>query len=133
VVGLVLVIAGTKVLAHLAAMNIPMLAEVRVDGVALAFTLLIALGTGLIFGLLPALQVQDIRLHDTLKDANRGSSQGRGHAWVRGTLVVSEIALACVLLVAAGLLIRSFLRVLKVDLGFRPERAAALRVEPNNT
>ena len=133
VVGLVLAIAGTKLLAHLTAMNIPMLAEVRVDGVALAFTLLIALGTGLIFGLLPALQVQDIRLHDTLKDANRGSSQGRGHAWVRGTLVVSEIALACVLLVAAGLLIRSFLRVLEVDLGFRPERAAALRVDPNNT
>jgi predicted permease len=133
VVGLVLAIAGTRVLAHLTAMNIPMLAAVRVDGVALAFTLFIALGTGLIFGLVPALQVQDIRLHDTLKDANRGSSQGRGHAWVRGTLVVSEIALACVLLVAAGLLIRSFLRVLEVDLGFRPERAAALRVDPNNT
>jgi predicted permease len=81
----------------------------------------------------PALEVQDLKLHDTLKDANRGSSQGRGHAWIRAALVVSEFALACVLLVGAGLLIRSFLRVLDVNMGFRPERAAALRIDPNSS
>ena len=99
----------------------------------LAFTLLMAVATGLVFGLLPALQVRGLRLHDTLKDANRGSSVGRGHAWMRNALVVAEIALACVLLVGAGLLIRSFMRVLDVDLGFQPESAAAMRVDPNSS
>ena len=133
VLGLLLALAGTRVLAHLTAVSIPMLAEVRIDGTVLGFTLIVAVLTGLIFGLVPALQVRDVKLHDTLKDSNRGSSQGRGSAWVRSALVVSEIGLACVLLVGAGLLVRSFLRVLEVDMGFRPDRAAALRVDPNST
>ena len=130
--GLLLAFAGTRLLAHLDAVSIPLLASVHVDATALAFTLLIAILTGIVFGLFPAFQVPGLALHDVLKDSNRGSSQGRGHAWVRSSLVVSEIALACVLLVGAGLLIRSFLRVLDVDLGFRPERAAALRIDPNS-
>src|SRR5262249_33929502 len=60
---------------------------------------------------------------------SRGSSDGKRRTWIRGALVVSEMALACVLLVSAGLLIRSFLRLLDVDLGFQPARAAAWRVE----
>jgi predicted permease len=129
--GLFLAFVGTRALAHLTSVSIPLLSDVRIDGSVLGFTLVAALLTGLLFGLVPALQVQDLKLHDTLKDSNRGSSQGRGHAWIRGALVVSEIGLACVLLVGAGLLIRSFLRVLDVDMGFRPERAAALRIDPN--
>jgi predicted permease len=129
--GLLLAFVGTRALAHLTSVSIPLLSDVRIDGSVLGFTLVAALLTGLLFGLVPALQVQDLKLHDTLKDSNRGSSQGRGHAWIRGALVVSEIGLACVLLVGAGLLIRSFLRVLDVDMGFRPERAAALRIDPN--
>jgi predicted permease len=132
-VGLVLAFIGTRALAHLTSVSIPLLSDVRIDGSVLGFTLLAALATGLLFGLVPALQVQDLKLHDTLKDSNRGSSQGRGHAWIRGALVVSEIGLACVLLVGAGLLIRSFLRVLDVNMGFRPERAAALRIDPNSS
>ncbi len=88
--------------------------------------------TGLVFGLVPALHIPGVTLHDALKDTNRGSSEGRSRTWVRGALVVSEIAFACVLLVGAGLLIRSFLRVLDVNLGFQPERAAALRVDPDS-
>ena len=130
-IGLALAVIGTRVLTHLTSVSIPLLADVRIDGSALAFTVLTALVTGLIFGLLPALQVRDLKLHDTLKDANRGSSQGRSHAWIRNALVISEIGLACVLVVGAGLLIRSFLRVLDVDMGFRPEHAAAVRVDPN--
>jgi hypothetical protein len=61
----------------------------------------------------------------------RGSSGGKRHAWVRNGLVVSELAFACILLVGAGLLIRSFLRVLDVNLGFQPERAATLRIDPS--
>src|SRR5271163_4064703 len=129
--GLVLAFVGTRALAHLTSVSIPLLSDVRIDGSVLGFTLVAALATGLLFGLVPALQVQDLKLHDTLKDSNRGSSQGRGHAWIRGALVVSEIGLACVLLVGAGLLIRSFLRVLDVNLGFRPERAASVRVDPD--
>ncbi len=132
-VGLLLAFVGTRALAHLTSVSIPLLSDVRIDGSVLGFTLVAALLTGLLFGLVPALQVQDMKLHDTLKDSNRGSSQGRGHAWIRGALVVSEIGLACVLLVGAGLLIRSFLRVLDVNMGFRPERAAALRIDPNSS
>jgi predicted permease len=131
--GLLLAFVGTRALAHLTSVSIPLLSDVRIDARVLGFTLLAALATGLLFGLVPALQVQDLKLHDTLKDSNRGSSQGRGHAWIRGTLVVSEIGLACVLLVGAGLLIRSFLRVLDVNMGFIPERAAALRIDPNSS
>jgi putative ABC transport system permease protein len=131
--GLLLAFVGTRALAHLTSVSIPLLSEVRIDGSVLGFTLVAALLTGLLFGLVPALEVQDLKLHDMLKDSNRGSSQGRGHAWIRGALVVSEIGLACVLLVGAGLLIRSFLRVLDVNMGFRPERAAALRIDPNSS
>jgi predicted permease len=132
-VGLLLAFIGTRALAHLTSVSISLLSDVRIDARVLGFTLVAALLTGLLFGLVPALQVQDLKLHDTLKDSNRGSSQGRGHAWIRGGLVVSEIGLACVLLVGAGLLIRSFLRVLDVNMGFRPERAAALRIDPNSS
>ncbi len=131
--GLLLASVGTRALAHLTSVSLPLLSDVRIDARVLGFTLLAALLTGLLFGLVPALQVQDLKLHDTLKDSNRGSSQGRGHLWIRGALVVSEIGLACVLLVGAGLLIRSFLRVLDVNMGFRPERAAALRIDPNSS
>ena len=70
-------------------------------------------------------------MHDALKDSARGSTHGAGRTWIRGALAVSEIALACVLLVGAGLLIRSLLRVLDVDLGYQPARAAAMRVDPS--
>ena len=133
VLGLLLAFAGTRLLARLDAVSIPLLANVHVDAAALGFTLLIAVLTGIVFGLFPAFQVPGLALHDVLKDSTRGASQGRGHAWIRSSLVVSEIALACVLLVGAGLLIRSFLRVLDLDLGFRPERAAALRIDPNSS
>jgi hypothetical protein len=66
-----------------------------------------------------------------LKDTSRASTESKRRSWTRDSLVVSEIAFACVLLVGAGLLMRSFLRVLDVNLGFHPERAAALRVDPS--
>jgi predicted permease len=129
VVGVILAILGTRGVAHLEAVSIPLLENVRLDALTLGFTLLMAMATGVVFGLAPAIQVSAAALHDVLKDANRGSTQGR-RQWVRGALVVSEIAFACVLLVGAGLLIRSFARLLEVDLGFRPERAASVRVDP---
>ena len=129
--GLLLAVAGTREVAHLHAFNLPLLESVHMDGSALLFTLLAAAGSGVLFGLLPALRVTMLSLREGMQDASRGSSGGTRHAWVRNGLVVSELAFACTLLVGAGLLVRSFLRVLDVNLGFRPERAAALRIDPS--
>src|SRR5262249_25748490 len=129
--GLVLAVAGTRELAHLHAFKLPLLASIRIDGSALLFTVLAAFVSGVLFGLLPALRVTMLSLREGMQDAGRGSTGGKRHAWVRDGLVVSELAFACILLVGAGLLIRSFARVLDVDLGFRPERAAALRIDPS--
>ena len=132
VVGVLLAVVGTRVLSHLDAISIPLLASVQVDLGALSFTLFIAVVTGMMFGLVPALQVPSIGVSDSLKDSNRGSTGGKRHVWIRGSLVVTEVAFACVLLVGAGLLIRSFLRVLDVDLGFQPERAGMMRIDPSS-
>jgi len=131
VLGLVLAVAGTRELAHLQAFDLPLLESIRIDGSALLFTLLAAVVAGVLFGLLPALRVSSLSLRERLQDAGRGSSGGKRHAWVRDGLVVSELAFACILLVGAGLLVRSFVRVLDVNLGFAPERAAALRIDPS--
>jgi predicted permease len=131
VLGLVLAWAGTSGLAHFHAFNLPLLESVRIDGSALLFTLLAAVASGVLFGMLPALRVTMLSLRQGMQDGSRGSTGGKRHAWVRDGLVVSELAFACILLVGAGLLIRSFLRVLDVNLGFRPERAAALRIDPS--
>lgn len=130
--GVVLAVAGTRVVSHLDAMGIPRLQSVRIDLTALGFTLAGAILTGVIFGLAPALAASGGAMQDALKDTSRGSTAGRGRSWTRNALVVAEIAFACVLLVGAGLLVRSFLRVLDVNLGFRPEQAAAVRVDPDS-
>jgi predicted permease len=129
--GLILAVVGTRALAHLNAFNLPLLENVRVDGNTLAFTLLATVTTGMLFGLAPALQVSGWKLREGLQDAGRESSGSSRHGWFRDGLVVSEFALACLLLVGAALLIQSFLRALDVNLGFQPERAAALRIDPS--
>ena len=130
--GLPLAFQGTRALAATQAITIPLLQMTTLDGRALAFTLVVALSTGLLFGIVPALQFSRFSVVDSLKDASRGSSEGRSGVLMRGVLVVSEVALACVLLVAAGLLIRSFLHLLEVDPGFRPENSAAWRIETSS-
>jgi predicted permease len=131
VLGLVVATAGTRALAHLDAVSVPLLASVHIDVTALAFTLALAIATGLVFGLAPAFNAPEAALHDVLKDASRGSTGRR--TWVRNALVVSEIAFACVLVVGAGLLVRSFVRVLDVDLGFRPSQAMTVRIDPDGS
>ena len=128
--GLLLAVAGTRGLAHLNAFNLPLLQSIRVDRSTLAFTLLAAVASGVLFGLAPALQVPAYKLREGLQDAGRESSGSSRHGWFRDGLAVSQFALACVLLVGAALLIQSFLRVLDVKLGFQPERAATLRIDP---
>ena len=128
--GVILAFVATRVLAHLDTISIPLLGTVHIDGTAFGFTVVTAVLTGLLFGAAPALQVPAMAVHDVLKDSTRGSSESHRQRWIRDALVVSEIAIACVLVVGAGLLIRSFFHVLDVNLGFRPERVAALRIDP---
>jgi predicted permease len=100
-----------------------------VDGAVLGWTVLTMLAAAMLFGLVPAVRVARGNLQEALKESGHGSGEGRKQERVRSALVVSEVALACVLLVCAGLLLRSFLRVLDLDLGFEPSRAGAMRVD----
>jgi predicted permease len=127
--GLVLAFAVVQWLAHQGAVALPLLTTLHIDGAALGWTVLIALFTALLFGLLPGLRIATGSLQESLKDSGSGSGQGRKHERLRSVLVVSEVALACVLLVGAGLLLRSFMKVLDVDMGFQPEHAAAVNVD----
>jgi putative ABC transport system permease protein len=129
VIGALLAVWITKSVAATSAVSIPMLRTVSVDGSALGVTLAVTLLTGLVVGIAPALQVSQGRESSTLNDASRGSSDGPRGAAVREVLVVGEVALAFVLLVGGGLLLRSFLRLLEVDLGFRPEGAMMWQID----
>ncbi len=106
-----------------------MLSSLRIDGAALEWTALTAAFATPLCGLVPALRMAGGQLSEALKDTSAGAGQGRSHERVRSILVVSEVALACMLLVGAGLLLRSFLQVLDVDLGFQPDRAAAIQID----
>ncbi len=128
-IGLGLAYAGIRWLSAIRGVAIPLLETVRLDGTALLYTALVAMITGLLFGMAPALQTAGSRLAESLKDSGRGLSESRSSAWTRGSLVVSEVALACMLLVGAGLLMRSFMRVLEVNPGFRAEQAASWRID----
>jgi predicted permease len=116
-------------LAHQGAVALPLLSALRIDGQALGWTVLVAVFTAMIFGLLPGLRIASGNLQEMLKDSGPGAGLGRKHERVRAALVIFEVALACVLLVSAGLLLRSFVKVLDVDLGFQPDRAASIKVD----
>ncbi|MGH9656840.1 MAG: ABC transporter permease, partial [Bryobacteraceae bacterium] len=131
-VGLGIAYAITTYLAHQGSLALPLLSSVRVDGAALGWTILTAIAAALLFGLLPGLKLSGKDVQASLKDTGHGMSAGRQHKRLRSVLVVSEIALACVLLVGAGLLLHSFLRVLDVDLGFQPSHADAIKVDYND-
>jgi putative ABC transport system permease protein len=127
VIGLLLAWWGVSALVKINEAQIPRANEIGLDWLVLAFTLGVALLTGVIFGLVPALQTSKADLHETLKEGGRtGSSGARG--WVRGTLVVLEMALALVVLISAGLLIRSFWNLQQVNPGFVPQNVLAMSV-----
>jgi predicted permease len=106
---------------------LPLLSSARIDASALAWTLLVAGAATVFFGVVPSVRTSGINVQKSLQDSGAGS--GRKHDRMRAALVISEVALACVLLVGAGLLLRSFLRVLDVDLGFEPSHAYAVKVD----
>lgn len=127
--GLPLANVATVAMARSHAFSVPLLESARVDGQALGFALLITCATGLLFGIVPALLLSNSDVQGNWEEAGRGSSGGKRRSGLRQTLVVSEVALACMLLVGAGLLFRSFMGLLKVDLGFKPEQVATWRIK----
>jgi predicted permease len=132
ILGLGLAFAAVFYLAHQGSIALPLLSSIRIDKTALAWTLFIAVAAGVFFGIVPGLRISSGNLQDALKDSAASTTGGQGTARLRASLVVSQIALACILLIAAGLLLRSFLRVLDVDLGFEPSRAASISLDFND-
>ena len=128
ILGVATAIAVTFYLAHQGSIVLPLLNTVRVDGAALAWTLFITLLVGVLFGVAPGFILSGLNVQSNLRDSGRGLSAGRSHDRIRSTLVVGEVALACVLLVGSGLLLRSFLRVLDVDLGFQPSHLSVMDI-----
>ncbi len=128
VVGVALAYGGIQLLIAFGPDNIPRLREITIDPRVLGFTFFVSLVTGVLFGLLPALQASRADLNDALKEGARGSSTGGGRAF-RNIFVVAEVSLALVLLVGAGLMIRSFLQLHKVQAGFSAENVLTMRVQ----
>jgi putative ABC transport system permease protein len=128
--GLMLGLASLRFLVRLIPVGLPRLNAIGLDGRLLGFALVVSLLVGILFGLAPALRVSRIELTDSLKESGRGSgAEGRGNHRLREVLVVSEIALAVVLLVGAGLLTKSFLRLTQVDPGFDPHQVLTFQLD----
>ena len=128
--GLLFAMWGIDALLAVIPDNVPRLLVMGIglDGRVLAFTLGISVLTGMLFGLAPALQASKSNLNESLKDGGRSGSAGASRQRVRNLLVVSEVALSLLLLVSAGLLIKSFNRLQQTELGFDPENILTLRV-----
>jgi predicted permease len=127
--GLLLAYAGIRTLVAVAPEGLPRVEEIGIDATVVLFTVVLSLGAGMLFGLIPVLKFARPQVAAALKEGGRLSSAGRTRHRARNTLVVTEIALAVVLLVASGLMIRTFVAMRSVNPGFqRPEEVLTLRV-----
>jgi len=126
--GLALSLLLTKLLIAISPPDVPRLDQVGLDARVLGFTVVVVGLVGLLFGLAPALQASKTDLNDVLKEGGRGSSEGHGRNRVRALLVVSEIALSVLLLIGAGLLIKSFILLRDVNPGFDAKNVLTMRV-----
>jgi putative ABC transport system permease protein len=124
--GLALAEWGLTLIVGLAPRDVPRLAEAGIDGTVLVFTLLASIASGVLFGLAPALRVSS-DLQSVLKEGGRGSA-GSGGQRLRSALVVGEVAMSLMLLIGSGLLINSFLRLLKVNMGFEPANLLTMQL-----
>jgi putative ABC transport system permease protein len=115
-------------LGKLAFAFLPRASEIKLDLRVLGFTLLVSILTGIIFGIAPAAQALKTDVQDALKDGGKGSAAGFGGNWTRSALVVTEIAAAFVLLIGAGLLIKSFAKLQSVDTGLQPENVLTAKL-----
>ncbi|HYO99374.1 MAG TPA: ABC transporter permease [Pyrinomonadaceae bacterium] len=129
VVGLLLSLWGVSLLKAFIPENISQVEAITIDARVLGFTLLVSLLTGLVFGLAPATQASSLNLNETLKEGGRDSAAGSRGNRIRSLLVVMEVAVSLILLIGAGLLINSFMRLRNVDPGFRAENLLTMQVE----
>ena len=128
-IGIALAYGGIQLLLYLQPAQLPRLNEITIDPIVLLFTIGISLLSGLVFGAIPIVKYARPHMASALKDASRGSSEGRERHRARNTLVVAQIALATVLLVASGLMIRTFQAILDVPPGFvKPEEVLTMRI-----
>jgi putative ABC transport system permease protein len=130
-IGVLLAFWGIDLLRSASADSLPSTAVIKLDGRVLLFTLIVSLLTGIIFGLVPALAAAKTDLHDTLKEGGRSSTAGGRRSWLRNALVVTEVALSLVLLIGAGLLIKSFVRILNTDPGFKSQNLLTMQLALN--
>ena len=132
ILGLGLAVGAVKVLSRFGPATIPRLGEIGIDGKVLAFTFVISLVTGVVFGLVPALRASRLDLNDVLREGGRTgvgtSAFGLSHHKLRKLLIAAEIALSLVLLIGAGLLVRSYERITSANPGFDPTNVLSLRV-----
>jgi putative ABC transport system permease protein len=126
VAGLVLAYWSLRVIVALGQNSLPRIHEIRLDGVVLLFSGAVALVTGILFGLAPAMQASRPSLHDTLKDTSRSTTSGR--ARLRHGLIVAEVGVTLVLLTGAGLLLKSFHNLLRVNPGFAHEQVLTFQI-----
>jgi len=121
---------GIGALKYLAPEGLPRINEVSMDGRVLVFAMVLAVATSILFGIIPALQAAHVDPQQSLKEGGggRGAGATRGHRRLQSALIVSQMALAIMLLIGAGLLVRSFARLLHQDPGFRQERVLAMTV-----
>jgi len=131
--GLLLAKWGVDLLIALKPANLPRLSSIAIDGWVLAFAIGISFLTGIVFGLVPAVSASRLDVNEALKEGGRAATGGVVRHRVRSILVVSEIALALVLLIGAGLLIKSIWKLRTVDPGFNPENLLTMRVEMPET
>ena len=127
--GLLTAVWGLDLLISIAPADIPRIGEIALDGRVVAFTAVVSLLTGIVFGLAPALQLSRTEPGDTLKQGGRSGDAGHRRAF-GNALIVAEVALSLVLLVGAGLLVNSFARVRDVAPGFNPEGVLTMRIAP---
>jgi putative ABC transport system permease protein len=130
--GLLLAVWGNSLLISLIPADVPRIHEINVDGRILAFTLFVSCLTGLVFGLAPALQSSKLDLNESLKEGLRGTTAGLRQNRLRSLLVVSEVAMALVVLISAALLIKSFVRLLEVKPGFNPANVLTMDIQLPN-
>lgn len=123
--GLALAFWGVSILRTAAGANLPRARELTLDGTVLGFTLIVSVVTGILFGLAPALQRAE--LNDALKEGSRGSTSMAGKT-LRNSLVVAEVALSLVLLIGSGLMVKSFMRLFTVELGFDTSRVLTMNI-----